>query len=296
MKSKKIILAKILGKYLLSLLLSFQFCTLYAQEIDQNKVKEIIAYNSILEGQNMASLIINGDISLLSKHIDPISIARLNQDQLRVLRNTIFAQFGYTFKSEDLKKHFSQFNWYSPKSNNVDSQLSSLDLINIKRIHKFENSAINSETIISMNDLVGAWHIMAHVADSFHEVYQFYHDGRFTYNYSQARDLPTFLSFSGRYKTKGNVLFLNAESRKIVVHTDDIKDTVCCGIFWTDYKPGTELFSRQFHFPISRIKTAGELDIYHKEGWVNWVDKSKLTIEVGGTIYFKYSDNPDDYS
>jgi YARHG domain len=289
MKRKKIVPATPLLKYIFSVLLLFQFFALHAQEVDQDKVKEIIESNRLIEDQNMAGLIINGDISLLNRRIDAISIARLDRKQLRVLRNTIFAQYGYSFNSEDLQRHFLQFDWYSARSNNVDSQLSSVDLTNIDIIRQFEYSDKNSDAINSIDDLVGVWHVSPHVASGFHEVYQFYQDGRFTFNYSQMRELSTFFSFSGRYETGGAELLLYAESRKILAHKDDIELTGGWGYIWKDSRLETEPFMRQFRFPIDPIKTVG--DLYEEAG----VDKSRLIIEIGGILYFKYSDNPDDY-
>ena len=45
------------------------------------------------------------------------------RDQLRLLRNTIYAQYGYAFKSKDLQDYFSQFNWYIPDPNLTMEQI-----------------------------------------------------------------------------------------------------------------------------------------------------------------------------
>ena len=37
--------------------------------------------------------------------------------KLRLLRNTVYAQYGYAFKSKDLQDYFSQFDWYIPDPN-----------------------------------------------------------------------------------------------------------------------------------------------------------------------------------
>ncbi|MFM7769278.1 MAG: YARHG domain-containing protein, partial [Bacteroidota bacterium] len=34
--------------------------------------------------------------------------------ELSILKNTIYAQHGYVFKTDFLKNHFSQFSWYIP--------------------------------------------------------------------------------------------------------------------------------------------------------------------------------------
>lgn len=39
------------------------------------------------------------------------------KEELRLLRNTIYAQYGYEFNNADLKKYFSQFAWYMPDPN-----------------------------------------------------------------------------------------------------------------------------------------------------------------------------------
>ena len=43
--------------------------------------------------------------------------ADYSKEQLRLLRNTIYAQYGFDFNSPDLKEYFSQFAWYMPNPN-----------------------------------------------------------------------------------------------------------------------------------------------------------------------------------
>jgi len=43
--------------------------------------------------------------------------ADYSKEELRLLRNTIYAQYGYDFNSPDLKEYFSQFAWYMPDPN-----------------------------------------------------------------------------------------------------------------------------------------------------------------------------------
>lgn len=44
----------------------------------------------------------------------------LTSSELRIARNYVFAKYGYQFKSDDLKKYFSQFSWYKPNLRDVD--------------------------------------------------------------------------------------------------------------------------------------------------------------------------------
>ena len=41
----------------------------------------------------------------------------LTKDDLLILRNAFYAQYGYQFKNKDLLKYFSQFEWYIPDPN-----------------------------------------------------------------------------------------------------------------------------------------------------------------------------------
>lgn len=42
-------------------------------------------------------------------------IADLSKDKIELLRNMIFARYGYRFNRDDLYRFFSQFNWYHPQ-------------------------------------------------------------------------------------------------------------------------------------------------------------------------------------
>lgn len=41
----------------------------------------------------------------------------LTKDDLKLLRNTIYAQYGYAFQSKDLQEYFTKFEWYLPDPN-----------------------------------------------------------------------------------------------------------------------------------------------------------------------------------
>lgn len=85
--------------------------------------------------------------NLIKKEISVDTIKNLNLDELRKLRNTIFAKHGYCFKSQDLQKHFSRFQWYQCKYKNVDSFLTKLDKKNIKFVQSQERGKKTSKWI-----------------------------------------------------------------------------------------------------------------------------------------------------
>jgi hypothetical protein len=45
---------------------------------------------------------------------------------LKVMRNEIFARYGYRFKSEDMREYFNKQAWYKPEYDDVTSQLTEI--------------------------------------------------------------------------------------------------------------------------------------------------------------------------
>ncbi|MCO6163815.1 YARHG domain-containing protein [Flavobacterium sp. NRK F7] len=64
-----------------------------------------------------------------------------SKNELRLMRNTIYAQYGYVFNAPDLKEYFSQFGWYIPNPNlkMEDIQLEQFEKDFIEKIISKEN-------------------------------------------------------------------------------------------------------------------------------------------------------------
>ena len=74
-------------------------------------------------------------LRLLSKD----ELNKLTPDSLAILRNEIFASYGYKFKSEEWKKYFSNTNWYQPSKNTVtNEELLLVERRNLKMIIQLE--------------------------------------------------------------------------------------------------------------------------------------------------------------
>jgi hypothetical protein len=58
----------------------------------------------------------------------------LSIDDLDLMRNEIYAEYGLIFKSLKWQEYFSKKSWYKPQFENVDSKLSEIDKANIKLI------------------------------------------------------------------------------------------------------------------------------------------------------------------
>lgn len=65
-------------------------------------------------------------------------LAGKGKKELRIMRNYIFARHGMIFKSMSLKRYFKQFDWYSPTSKDVASDMSQIEIDNVRFIKSYE--------------------------------------------------------------------------------------------------------------------------------------------------------------
>lgn len=65
-------------------------------------------------------------------------LAGWSKQDMRTVRNAIYARHGYKFKSADLREYFSRFSWYRPLYDNVESQLNSIEKKNVAFIKAHE--------------------------------------------------------------------------------------------------------------------------------------------------------------
>lgn len=59
--------------------------------------------------------------------------------ELRLMRNEIFARYGYSFKSEQLKSYFSSKKWYYPSDDYNEKFLNYIEKQNIRLIREMES-------------------------------------------------------------------------------------------------------------------------------------------------------------
>jgi len=65
-------------------------------------------------------------------------IRGLTKWDLKVMRNEIFARYGYIFKTEDMIAYFKMQSWYRPRSHDVSAQLTPVEKKNIAFIQQYE--------------------------------------------------------------------------------------------------------------------------------------------------------------
>ena len=69
---------------------------------------------------------------------EPFYLKKYSKSDLRIMRNEIFADYGYKFKSRDLREHFAKQNWYVPRQLDVTDSLTEIEKRNIQTILKLE--------------------------------------------------------------------------------------------------------------------------------------------------------------
>ena len=80
-------------------------------------------------------------INSSTKKLTENNLKNLKKLELEILRNTIYARHGYTFKKKSYRQFFDSVEWYIPVSENVDAKLTALEKANIKLLERFEQYA-----------------------------------------------------------------------------------------------------------------------------------------------------------
>jgi len=68
-------------------------------------------------------------------------LKNLKKLDLEIIRNTIFARHGYSFKSKGVRQFFDQVEWYVPVTNSVEGVLTGVEQKNVALLKRFEKYA-----------------------------------------------------------------------------------------------------------------------------------------------------------
>ncbi|MDR2941647.1 MAG: YARHG domain-containing protein [Treponema sp.] len=75
-----------------------------------------------------------------------------NKTELWLLRNTIYAKYGYKFNNPYLKEHFSRFSWYNGVKTNVETELTDIEREYVSIIQRIEANYPSA-----VNEISGYW-------------------------------------------------------------------------------------------------------------------------------------------
>ncbi len=80
-------------------------------------------------------------INASTKKLKEKDVKNLKKLELQIIRNTIFARHGYSFKKKSYRQFFDSVNWYVPVSNDVNKELTIVEKENIALLQRFEKYA-----------------------------------------------------------------------------------------------------------------------------------------------------------
>jgi hypothetical protein len=208
---------------------------------------------------NNALKILLGEVDLLStrySRLDIFSLAQLNNQNLRLLRNMIYARHGYIFNSSDLVLYFSRFDWYNPKFDNVDDLLTDIDKYNIQLIQAFENRNENLLNVV-LNNPIGVWQDGPIMAAGWSCRFVIHQNNQLEYYFSQMRPIPLILGLNGNYSIKGNVLIYTVSQIYFLVNDSEINYSAGLGYQWGNSAINTLILEKPivYKFPITSIVT-----------------------------------------
>ncbi len=73
-----------------------------------------------------------------SENANVVVVSGISSEELDIMRNEIFAEYGFIFKTDKWKQYFEAMPWYKPQYENVDSFLTEIDKHNIKFILNYQ--------------------------------------------------------------------------------------------------------------------------------------------------------------
>lgn len=104
--------------------------------------QEVMEYEEFEENTDFASATkniyrLNSSTTLL-KDID---VANMKRGDIYILRNTIYARHGYSFKYRPLRVFFDKQSWYIPMNTNIKDDFTEIEKQNIKLLLRYEKNA-----------------------------------------------------------------------------------------------------------------------------------------------------------
>lgn len=99
--------------------------------------------------QSGSTLYAQGDYPYASKRLVSYrDIESLDLQQLKIMRNEIYARHGCIFTAPDLIEHFAKAPWYRGTMSDVTSKLSDIERINIEHIKHLESARVAPQNVI----------------------------------------------------------------------------------------------------------------------------------------------------
>lgn len=210
-------------------------------------------------------------------------------DTLRLLRNKIYAKYGYKFKSLDLQKYFNSKSWYKINPEYEHSILTNDDSLSVQMINKFENflSKLSADSI----------KILKNIFDFRNELHTKGYDSTITIKKDITGDgnIDSFISkikFEDSKFSVENIL----ESNNKILWSEKNYLQPCVEYIYNDkilqnfpeYGYYYIMFNKFFSSLIPRIRTI--YDIYGSNNYIEMKITGTDTIYEAGDILFNCED------
>ncbi|MGF7060645.1 YARHG domain-containing protein [Brassicibacter mesophilus] len=171
------------------------------------------------ENEDIGKIVfINGKKINLDNIFKYEDIVSLNEDEISILRNSIYAKYGYKFKTSKYKNYFSKYDWYEPKYDDVNTYLTLSDLKNIDLILKLEKNFNNlSDKLTDVEkEFIGFWNLGAGVGAGYSDRYRFYNDRSFKFSISTMVFDERTNNVEGKWFILKDRLFLQIKRKGII--------------------------------------------------------------------------------
>lgn len=267
----------------INFLLVFLILNQYTSAQSKNHFEELSNY-FIQDGQSISWLAFSEE-----------KLAYLTPEELRLLRNHIYARRGYIFKSEDLKKHFSNYEWYHPRLAEAESQLNNIEKNNISLVQVFENAKrhrLNPFTgLDSRLWLKGCWQVgTSTVASALDDRFIFViEDFSFAFIGSEAEDniSSRSLNFSGRYTIPDNskIEFEIITKDMLVKYPAPTRKDTQTGkpVYTTGLRVETKHYEKDKGYNYKTV-AIGDITSYTNPDGIE-----KVFVKIDGLVYWKIS-------
>jgi hypothetical protein len=73
------------------------------------------------------------------KVLTDTDVENMNAEELRIMRNEIYARHGYSFKNKEIRMHFEKQDWYIPVAVDIREDLKDSEVENIELIYEYES-------------------------------------------------------------------------------------------------------------------------------------------------------------
>ena len=95
-------------------------------------------FSSYIPAGGSQGSIHNNPFAYLSSHeLTDSEVSQFSKEELRILRNALYAMHGHVFKSPDLREYFMSFSWYSPVGD-ASNKLTPIEKKNLVTIQRYE--------------------------------------------------------------------------------------------------------------------------------------------------------------